>query len=132
MTPMLSRRLALPFPSPSLRIDGVAHELSALSVLNHMERMPGGLPWSLDFDEAAASRVFGVWPKLKPGQPSPALERELFAVLRQLLQFDGCPRFCVARIDSILIIQKRVRLAGRCTPLVLDVLDLGGLTRHLT
>lgn len=128
MTPTLSRRLAL----PSLRIDGIAHELNVLSVLKQRERIPGGLPWSLDFDEAAAARAFGYWPNLKSGEPSPALERELFSLLGQILGFDGRPRFCVATIDTVLVIQKRVRLAGRCAPMVLDVLDLGGLTRSLS
>ena len=128
MMPTLSRRLAL----PSLRIDGIAHELSVLSVLKQRERIPGGLPWSLDFDETAAARVFGYWPNLKSGEPSPVLERDLFSLLQELLRFDGCPRFCVATIDTVLIVQKRVRLAGRCAPMVFDVLDLGGLTRTLS
>jgi hypothetical protein len=30
--------------APSLRIDGVRHELSTLAILHRAERLPGGLP----------------------------------------------------------------------------------------
>lgn len=121
----------IPARLPSLCIDGVAHDLSDLTVLTRAERIPGGLPWSLELDEAATSRSFNHWPPLKTGRVSSLLEAQLFIALQKLLRLGGRPRFFIAAIDAIEVSERRVRIRGRCTPLVIDVFGAGGLTTRV-
>jgi hypothetical protein len=122
---------ALPIPSslPSLRIDGVAHRLSALAVPNRDDRLPGGLRWSLELDMAFIVRALPAAPDVRSGRPSLSFERQLYFLLRKLLGQGGRPRFCLATIDRVDVGEKRVRVAGRCAPLFIDALGSRGLTR---
>lgn len=114
---------------PSLRIDGVRHELSVITILRRAELLPGGLPWSLEFVEEAAVRLLARSPTLRSGRPSPLLVSQLLVVLRKVLRPGGRPHFCVSNIDRLDIGSDRVRLSGRCSPLIIEAFGGGGLTR---
>ena len=123
--------LPSPPPSPSLRIDGVAQMLSALVVPTRYERLPGGLSWSLELHRDTIAALHALAAR-STGKPSPSVERQLWFMLGKLLGQGGRPRFCVATIDMIEVGAKRVRLTGRCAPLLLEALGSGSLTRILT
>jgi hypothetical protein len=121
--------LPLPPSWPSLRIDGVAHAVSALAVPNRDEGLPGGLRWSLEVDTAFIARALPTAADVRSGRPSRSLERQLYLLLRKVLGQGGHPRFCVATIDRVDAGEKRLRVTGRCAPLFVDALGSGGLTR---
>ena len=114
---------------PTLRIDGVGRELSALAVLRRDERLPGGLRWSLEFDQAAVTQHLAHAPPLRTGQPSQLLEKQLFSMLRQILRRSTRPQYCIASIDSVEAQEYCIRLSGRCAPLLGEPLYPGGLMR---
>lgn len=109
-------------------IEGIPYRPGALVVLRRSERLPGGLRWTLSVDHEAALRHFARLPELRSGRPSARIEAHLFDALRSLLRAGGRAQFCVSSIDAVDIGERRVRLAGRCAPLIADASGAGNLT----
>ena len=112
-----------------LRIDGVEHEPGALTVLRRDERLPGGLRWSLEVDQAIIMHHCAA--SLRTGRLWPRVEMQLFSVLRHVLRRGYQPRFCIATIDSVKVGTATVRFNGRCAPLAFDAVNRGGLATRV-
>jgi hypothetical protein len=113
---------------PALRIDGVSHDVSALAILDPASRIPGGLPWSLDFEGAAAAHFLKNAPMVRTGRPSQRQQARVFAHLKAILRGGDRPCFFLATIESIAVADTRVHLRGRCAPLIVDGFGAGTLT----
>lgn len=123
--------LQFPESHPSLRIDDVFHELGDIAVLRRGDSLPGGIPWSMQFEGDAARQFLKLIPRLRAGRPSPALAADILAALRNMLRLERRhARFVIATVDRIATNEGTFRLTGRCSPLLLEALAPGGRSRR--
>jgi len=114
--------------SPTLRIDGVLHDIADVAVLPQREPFACGLRWTLVFEGPDFAPLVASAQALPRGRPSRADASRLLGELRALLMRygDGPPRFSLNTIDEIDVGPARVRLAGTCSLIVPEV--AGGLS----
>lgn len=100
----------------ALHIDGVAHDLGDVAVWR-TDPQPGGLPFSLTLQGAAAERLLEAVPGLRTGRPGFVLVHRILVALQPMLRNTGrrSAGFSVATLTEVTVGPERVRLLGTCS-----------------